>query len=162
MASLLTLTLWINYEGYCLADPSHGSQLSQQRLKWPKTLCSMLCRADQNGWVTVRSWQHTAWWGGNRSPLQRSGLENTTRSVKRERHYARRWAPGHKASSMLLSRSREQSLIVPEEQAAGPKQKRCSLVDTSGGEGKVGGCILSSCLFNLYTDIRWNAELDES
>ena len=36
-------------------------------------------------------------------------------------------------------------------------------MDKSGGESKVQGCILSSCLFNLHAEyIMWNARLDEA
>ena len=47
---------------------------------------------------------------------------------------------------MLLRKSGSQLLAAPESEVAGPKQKRCSVVDISGGESKVQCCKEQYCI----------------
>ena len=69
-------------------------------------LGAILCRATQDLWVIVKS-SDKMWSTGDGNGKPHGQYE------KAERHDARRWAPGQKASNMLLGKSRGQLLIAP-------------------------------------------------
>ena len=104
--------------------------------------------------------------GGNGKPLQYSCLESPISSMKRQKDMTPGWKispPGWKVSNMLLGKSEGQLLIDPERNAAGPKQKRCSAVDVSGGESKVQCCKEQYCRLQKKVKDRgaWRAAVHE-
>ena len=99
----------------------------------------MLYRAIQDGWVIVESSdQMWSTGGGNGKPLQYSCHQNPMNSIKRQKDMTPndepprmegvQYATGEERRAINSSRMNE---------AAGPKRKRHSVVDVSGGESKI-------------------------
>ena len=99
-----------------------------------------MCRATQYGWVRVEGSEKT--WctgGGNGKPLQYSCNENPMNSMIRQKDMELE-DKSPRSEGVQQASEKEQSTITnssKKNEAAGPKQKQCSVVDVSGGESNV-------------------------
>ena len=82
------------------------------------------CRATQDGWVIVKSFDKTrSIAGGNGNPFQCSCLGNPMDSMKRQKDMS---PPGQNASKMLLQKTRGQLLTAPKRmKQLGQSRNKC-------------------------------------
>ena len=99
----------------------------------------MPCRATQDRRVIVKSSDKTWSTGGrNGKPLLYSHRKNPINSVKRQKDATPKDGPP-RLKGVQGAAGKEQKAITNssrKNEAAGPKQKQCSVVDVSGGESK--------------------------
>ena len=77
--------------------------------------------------------------GGNGKLLQYSWLDNPVDSMKRQKYMMLEDEPPRSEGVHYATREEQRAITNSsrENEVAGPKQKRCSVVDVSGGESKV-------------------------
>ena len=104
-------------------------------------------RAIQGGRVTVES-SNKAWstGGGNGKLLQYSCRENPMNSMKRQKDMTLECEPPPRLVSVQYATGEEQRNSSRKDVEAGSKQKRCSVVDESGGKSKVRCCKEQHCI----------------
>ena len=97
------------------------------------------CRATQDGWVIVKSFDKTrSIAGGNGNPFQCSCLGNPMDSMKRQKDMS-----PPRSERVQDATAEDQRAITnssKKNEAAGPKQKQMLSVDVSGGKSKVWCC----------------------
>ena len=138
----------------CVTSPSWITALLWRRGLWnPGKLWAMLCRATQDGQVMVES-SHKTWstGGGNGKPIQNSCCENPMNNMKRQKDVTLEEEPP-RLEGVHYATGEEQRTITNSSrnsEAAGPRQKWCSLVAMSGGKSKV------QCYKQQYCIGTWN------
>ena len=91
--------------------------------------------------------------GGNGKPLQYSCHKNPMDSIKRQKDMTQKKSPtGQTVSSVLLEKSGGQILSAPERMKWLGQWRWCSVVDVSGGEGKI------QCYKEQYSIGIWNVK----
>ena len=100
-------------------------------------------RATQNGWVKVKS-SDKMWstGGGNGKALQYFCLENPMNSMKRQKDMILEEEPLRLGGVQYATGEKQRAIANSsrKNEAVGPKQKQCSIVDVPGGESKVRCC----------------------
>ena len=97
----------------------------------------MLCRATQDGWVTVESSEKTWSTGeGNGKSLQYSYLENPMESMKRQKDRTLKDELPRLVGAQYATGKKWRNSSRRNEEAE-PKCKQRPVVDVSGGESKV-------------------------
>ena len=77
--------------------------------------------------------------GGNGKPLQYSRRENPMNSLKRQKDRTLEDEPPRSEGIQYVTGEEQRAITNSsrKNEVAGPKQKKCSVVDVSGGESKV-------------------------
>ena len=89
-------------------------------------------------------WQSVVHGEGNGKPLQHSCLKNLMNSMKKQKDMTpRRWSP--RSEGVQYAPGEEWRKSLRKNEAARPQQKRCTVVDVSGGETKVQCCKEQYC-----------------
>ena len=109
------------------------------------TLWAMLCRATQDRWVMVESFDKM-WSTGeaNGKPLQYSCLENPMNSKKRKKDMTQRWTPQVGRCPYATGDQWRNHTRKSEEME--PKEKQHTVVDVTGDESKAWCCKEQYCI----------------
>ena len=106
----------------------------------------MLCRATQDGWVMVESYDKMCFTGeGNGKPLQYSCLENPMNSIKRQKVRTLKDELPRSVGSQYAMGDQWRNNSRKNEETE-PKRKQHSVVDVTGDGSKVGCCKGQYCI----------------
>ena len=134
-----------------LQKENHNHRKLTKMITWITALCNsmklraMLCRAIQDGWVMVESFDKTWSTGeGNGKPLQYSCLENCMDSMKRQKDRTPEDEP-FRSIGVWYATGEEQRNSSRKNEEVEPKQKQRLVVDVPGGKSKDQWCKEQYC-----------------